>query len=85
MSQLNKLQVSGVRSFGPDEQHIGMLKFYPLTLILGPNGAGKTSLIEALRYVTSGETPPNSSAGRFWVHNPKIGKKVIFTHNSICC
>jgi DNA repair ATPase RecN len=41
MSALEKLMISGIRSFGQDEAQV--LNFYtPLTIIVGHNGAGKT-------------------------------------------
>lgn len=43
MSKVLKMSIQGIRSFGPEEQDRGVIKFYtPLTLILGPNGTGKT-------------------------------------------
>ncbi|KAH3668693.1 hypothetical protein OGAPHI_002447 [Ogataea philodendri] len=41
----------------------------PLTLIVGTNGSGKTTIIEALRYATTGDLPPNSKNGAF-VNDP---------------
>ena len=60
MARLEKLQIQGFRSFGPDDKEPGPQKinFYyeigpnkekvssPLTLILGQNGCGKTTIIE---------------------------------------
>ena len=58
MSRLEKLQISGFRSFSPDEnkkqrvvftckdEFTGGEKSSPLTLILGQNGCGKTTIIE---------------------------------------
>ena len=74
MSQLEKLAIQGVRSFDPDKPQI--IKFCPLTLILGVNGAGKTTIIEALRYVTSGEAPPGTEKGKTWIYDPRMQKSV---------
>jgi DNA repair protein RAD50 len=71
MSKIEKLQITGVRSF--DHKHGEVIKFFsPLTLIVGLNGSGKTTIIEALRYATTGELPPNSSTGGAWIHDPKL-------------
>ena len=46
MAQIQKMQIQGIRSFGPtpdDRQNIEF--FSPLTLILGQNGCGKTTII----------------------------------------
>ncbi|KAK8016395.1 Recombination/repair protein Rad50 [Apiospora rasikravindrae] len=70
MSRIEKLLVSGVRSFGFDEpQHIQFNT--PLTLIVGYNGSGKTTIIECLKYATTGELPPNSKGGAF-IHDPNL-------------
>ena len=43
MSTIEKMNILGIRSFGPEEQDKQTIHFYkPLTLILGPNGTGKT-------------------------------------------
>ncbi|KAF2865102.1 DNA repair protein-like protein rad50 [Massariosphaeria phaeospora] len=50
----------------------------PLTLIVGWNGSGKTTIIECLKYATTGELPPNSKTGGAFIHDPKlIGEKEI--------
>lgn len=70
MSQIHKLAILGVRSFGPREAEV--IKFStPLTLIVGHNGSGKTTIIECLKYATTGQLPPNSKGGAF-IHDPNL-------------
>lgn len=70
MSKIDKLSISGVRSFSPAVRET--IQFYtPLTLIVGYNGSGKTTIIECLKYATTGELPPNSKGGAF-IHDPKV-------------
>ncbi len=70
MSKIDKLSISGVRSFSPAVREA--IQFYtPLTLIVGYNGSGKTTIIECLKYATTGELPPNSKGGAF-IHDPKV-------------
>ncbi|KAJ1931533.1 DNA repair protein rad50, partial [Linderina pennispora] len=70
MSVLRKLLIQGIRSFDPQNQDI--IEFYtPLTIIVGQNGCGKTTVIESLKYATTGELPPNSKGGAF-IHDPKL-------------
>ncbi|KAJ1992993.1 DNA repair protein rad50 [Coemansia spiralis] len=70
MSVIRKLLIQGVRSFDPQNQDI--IEFYaPLTIIVGQNGCGKTTIIESLKYITTGELPPNSKGGAF-IHDPKL-------------
>lgn len=47
----------------------------PLTLIVGSNGTGKTTIIEALKFIISGEEPPHSDCRRNFIHTPKQGIK----------
>ena len=90
MSQLLKLRIQGMRSFGPedadgqpmnfcseekDEQGRTQIVAWPLTLILGQNGCGKTTIIECLRYVTSGDHPPGSYQGKSFIHDPKMANE----------
>ena len=70
MAQLEKMQISGIRLFNQNEPQA--IRFCPLTLILGVNGAGKTTIIESLRYATSGETPPGSNGGKCWITDPAL-------------
>ncbi|CCH58365.1 hypothetical protein TBLA_0A05720 [Henningerozyma blattae CBS 6284] len=76
MSAIYKLSIQGVRSFDSNERET--IEFgSPLTLIVGSNGTGKTTVIECLKYATTGDFPPNSKGGAF-VHDPKIiGEKDI--------
>lgn len=77
MSKIDKLSIVGVRSF--DNQHAEVIQFFhPLTLIVGLNGSGKTTIIECLRYATTGELPPNSGTSGAWIHDPKLcGEKEV--------
>lgn len=74
MSKLDKLMIQGIRAFNPREKSV--LEFYtPLTLIVGANGTGKTTVIECLKYITTGDMPPNSRGGAF-IYDPKIAKEI---------
>lgn len=70
MSRIDGLSVQGIRSFAPNIRETLTL-YTPLTLIVGCNGSGKTTIIEALKYATTGELPPNTKNGAF-VHDPKV-------------
>lgn len=68
---LECLQLCGVRSYSPRLD--ATIHFDPkLTIIHGHNGAGKTTIIEALKFVTSGAYPPGSDGGRTFVFDPKL-------------
>lgn len=70
MATLDKLAIRGVRSF--DDKGLSIIQFFtPLTVIIGYNGSGKTTIIEALKYVTTGDMPSNTKGGAF-IHDPKI-------------
>ncbi|KDQ20852.1 hypothetical protein BOTBODRAFT_124714 [Botryobasidium botryosum FD-172 SS1] len=72
MASLQKLAIRGIRSF--DDKSVAMIEFYsPVTVIVGVNGSGKTTIIECLKYITTGDQPPNSRGGAF-VHDPKMAK-----------
>lgn len=71
MSTIDRMQISGIRSFGVKDAQV--IHFNgPLTLIVGWNGSGKTTIIESLRYATTGDLPPNSSRGGAFIHDPKL-------------
>ncbi|GBG25414.1 DNA repair protein RAD50 [Hondaea fermentalgiana] len=68
---LSRLAIRGVRSFGPDEEQV--IRFdKPLTVISGQNGAGKTTVLECLKYATTGQLPPGANNGQGFVHDPKM-------------
>ncbi|KAJ5125521.1 Recombination/repair protein Rad50 [Penicillium atrosanguineum] len=75
-SRIDKLSILGVRSF--DNTRSETIQFHaPLTLIVGYNGSGKTTIIECLKYATTGDLPPNSKGGAF-IHDPKLcGEKEV--------
>lgn len=74
MSMLEKLQIQGIRSFGPQEADRQIITFFsPLTLILGSNGTGKTTIIECLRNATTGDLPPGQ--GKVFIHDPKLNSE----------
>lgn len=75
MSSLYKLLLSGVRSFSPKD-HETIQFGSPLTLICGQNGCGKTTIIESLKYATTGDLPPNSKGGAF-VNDPTIADRLV--------
>jgi len=73
MSTLNRLAIRGSRSF--DDKNLSVIEFYsPVTVIVGHNGSGKTTIIECLKYATTGDQPPGSRGGAF-VHDPKMANE----------
>ncbi|KAI5963397.1 RAD50 [Candida theae] len=77
MSSIYKLSIKGIRSFEPESDETIQFGF-PLTLICGQNGCGKTTIIECLRYATTGNLPPNSKGGAF-VHDPSLSSRTSVT------
>lgn len=75
MSSLFKLSIQGIRSFDSERQETIQFGF-PLTLICGQNGCGKTTIIECLKYATTGDLPPNSKGGAF-INDPTIANRNI--------
>ncbi|THH27305.1 hypothetical protein EUX98_g6880 [Antrodiella citrinella] len=73
MACLNKLAIRGIRSF--DDKQVSVIEFFtPVTVIVGHNGSGKTTIIECLKYATTGDQPPNTRGGAF-IHDPKIANE----------
>ncbi|KAF2222525.1 DNA repair protein Rad50 [Elsinoe ampelina] len=71
MSKIDKLSILGIRSFSPKTCEV--IEFLtPLTLIVGFNGSGKTTIIECLKYATTGEMPEGAKVGGAWIHDPKL-------------
>jgi DNA repair protein RAD50 len=71
MTTIEKLGISGIRSYGPDDEQL--IKFYkPLTIILGQNGSGKSTIIEAVKMATTGDLPPMVSQGAAFINDPRI-------------
>jgi DNA repair protein RAD50 len=71
MSKIDRMMIQGIRSFGPEKGETIVFNA-PLTLIVGWNGSGKTTIIESLRYATTGDLPPNSKTGGAFIHDPKL-------------
>jgi hypothetical protein len=71
MTSLDKLSISGVRAYSPDVEQVIQF-FHPLTIIVGSNGSGKTTIIEALRFATTGTAPETSERGKNFVHDPRV-------------
>ena len=75
MSSLNKLAIRGIRSF--DDKSIAVIEFFsPVTVIVGHNGSGKTTIIECLKYASTGDQPPGTRGGAF-VHDPKMAATIL--------
>lgn len=74
MTSIERLQISGIRSFEPSLSNRQTIYFQkPLTVILGKNGAGKTTIIEALLNACSGIMPPGSGQEKFsFIYDPQI-------------
>ncbi|KZV65287.1 hypothetical protein PENSPDRAFT_655878 [Peniophora sp. CONT] len=73
MSSLNKLAIRGIRSF--DDKSISVIEFFsPVTVIVGHNGSGKTTVIECLKYASTGDQPPGTRGGAF-IHDPKMANE----------
>lgn len=61
----------GVRAFPIDRDYT--IKFEgPLTIVAGINGSGKTTIIECLRFATTGALPPGAAKGGAWIHDPGL-------------
>ncbi|KAL7749709.1 DNA repair protein rad50 [Sorochytrium milnesiophthora] len=77
MSSIDRLLIRGIRSFDP--QGTNVIQFYsPLTIIVGHNGSGKTTVIECLKYSTTGELPPGAKTGGAFIHDPKATPALAF-------
>lgn len=73
MSTLDRLAIRGIRSF--DDKGVSIIQFCsPVTVIVGHNGSGKTTIIECLKYATTGDHPPGTRGGAF-IRDPKIANE----------
>ncbi|XP_059483386.1 DNA repair protein RAD50 [Neocloeon triangulifer] len=73
MASIHSLNIRGIRSFGTDNDDEQAIKFIsPITCIVGQNGCGKTTIIESLRYATTGVCPPGTDKGKSFVYDPKL-------------
>jgi DNA repair protein RAD50 len=73
MAHLDKLAIRGIRSF--DDKQINVIEFFsPVTVIVGHNGSGKTTIVECLKYATTGDQPPGTRGGAF-IHDPKMANE----------
>lgn len=72
MSRIKRLSIRGIRNFSDEKESEPIVFTRPMTLILGPNGTGKTTIIECLRYATTGDFPPGTDAGRCFIFDPKL-------------
>lgn len=70
-ASLLSAKIRGIRSYSPYEHKVQEIEFMPLTLIVGTNGSGKTTVIEALKFMISGEEPPLSDSRRNFLHTSK--------------
>ncbi|KIJ61154.1 hypothetical protein HYDPIDRAFT_31663 [Hydnomerulius pinastri MD-312] len=58
-----------------DDKQIAVIEFFsPVTVIVGHNGGGKTTIIECLKYATTGDQPPNTR-GEAFIHDPKMANE----------
>lgn len=78
MSSIERLGVTGIRSFDPELGSV-LIFYSPLTLIVGANGCGKTTLIECLKYAVTGTVPPNTGKGASFVHDPHVNDPLSLT------
>ncbi|KAG0143588.1 hypothetical protein CROQUDRAFT_109076 [Cronartium quercuum f. sp. fusiforme G11] len=76
MSTIDKIAIRGIRSF--DHEKMAVMQFYsPLTVIVGHNGSGKTTIIECLKYITTGDLPPNTKGGAFVLDPSMAGESTV--------
>lgn len=77
MSYIDKLSIMGVRAF-PVGKGETIVFDKPLTLVAGINGSGKTTIIECLRFISTGSLPPGASTRGAWIHDPGLeGEKEV--------
>ncbi|KAJ6251712.1 rad50 [Anaeramoeba flamelloides] len=78
MTSLGRALIQGIRSFNPKDKGCLIVFNKPLNVIVGFNGAGKTTIIEALKFVTTGELPPECTRGQSFIYDPDLlGDRVV--------
>ena len=74
MASVDRLEIRGIRSF--DDKRTSVIEFSsPVTVIVGYNGTGKTTIVECLKYATTGDQPPNTLRGSAFVHDLKMASE----------
>lgn len=77
MAKLYRMKLSGIRSFGCEEDDEQEITFHsPVTLFLGQNGCGKTTIIEAVKFAMIGEVPLGSKSGQGFIYDPQMAKRI---------
>ncbi len=71
MASIDKLAIRGIRAFDPGHEETIQI-YTPLTMIVGANGCGKTTIIECLKYITTGSLPPGTGRGHSFVNDPQM-------------
>lgn len=71
MSTIDRMMILGVRAFSTRNGET--IRFEPpLTIVAGQNGSGKTTIIECLKFATTGMLPPGSKLQGAFIHDPGL-------------
>ena len=72
MSKLERLCLTGFRSYSSKDFELIEEFFSPVTLLLGRNGSGKSTVLEVLRFLLCGSYPPSTANGRAFLRDPAL-------------